>query len=92
MSKKNKTAISGGGPELKGTACSAFIYFRKNGTVEIKDALCFHSHDVCLYQDHDADWAGHVVTGLNMQSKVPKWWQVVKWYQLIQLIRKYASS
>jgi hypothetical protein len=66
----------------------AFIHFKK-GETHIEGGLIFHSKQWCIYRDKDA--VGFCDSCFFYNGKAPKWWQLKRWWDLIQLIRRFTK-
>lgn len=64
---------------------SSFISTDKNGRVTIQNAVVFQNNEIGVHFGGTA--RGLVVKNLQIFCTVPKWWQVLRWWRLIQLIR-----
>lgn len=64
---------------------SSFISTDENGRVRIQNAVVFHNNEIGVHIGKSS--RGLVVENLSVFRTVPKWWQVSRWWHLIQLIR-----
>lgn len=64
---------------------SSSISTDKSGRVTIQNAVVFHNNEIGIHLGGAA--RGLSVKNLQIFSTVPKWWQVLRWWRLIQLIR-----
>jgi len=64
----------------------AFIHFKKSGA-HIKGGLVFHSKRWSIYRDEDA--SGSCDNCHFYADEAPKWWQLKRWWEIIQLVRRF---
>ena len=66
-----------------------FIRFKKGGA-HIEGGLIFHSKQWSIYRDNDA--VGSCENCYFYMGEAPKWWQFRKWWEIIQLVRRFTRK
>lgn len=72
-------------------AVKPFISIDKHGTVTITGGVVFCAN-VCIDVEAPTADAGRksptTVDGTAFYTAIPKWWQIVKWFRLLQVLRR----
>lgn len=70
---------------------SYFVRIDKEGAVHLRGGLVFFGGGGFLYQENNSG-PSHTFTGCTMFSFAPKWWQLRRWWRLIQMIRSFVPT
>ena len=72
-------------------AVKPFISIDKHGTVTITGGVVFCAN-VCIDVEAPTAEARRkppaIVNGTAFYTAIPKWWQIVKWFQLLRVLRR----